>query len=697
MDEIFDRIKAIKINQNYLAWSLIFTEIVGILTLIWYLKTPLFKKFLEEPAEAYSVVTLDPDKRYLASQGDYLAGKAIPNTLVKVLITPGNSIFSFRADGKGDWRFQIPETINKQIFRFTFGNFDVNKKLVTFRSYKFRIQSNNPFLQNTDKLWRRLTLFPINSVFAQNNSADIFDYQAHGLPAPTSSNELTEDEIYRLEKYFLPYAYPAAKITGADWRLMAMWIQIEAFLTNYMDNCLDGNKAWGEDADPNQNTPCSGWTKNGSPNWQVGWGIMPHHWIDKLPEAIAVMRPGETIQQIGQRVINESYDQDRYPERGIVIYKPPSDPITNPEFFPDDVTLEQIIAGSKPVGDGTQEKPCPRSESDLKNFSPDQDPVNCDMRQLLGILMKDPAISAYFLALMWKDIEDKGNLPDYFTTWGPELNSKGQTQNPYRNSQRISNTIASIENAASGVDLEAIAQGPRLTIPYAVSHDHTGPIQIEAIVSENGQALDDSQLAERNLNVAKIVLPYGTNPVDFGYGANPENYTYQPNSQNNVKGVSTFTELALDSSALQSPGEYQTCVILEAAGYEVIADYYCIPLEDIIEPQIPLDTSDIQTPSYIEEIPDATILEDQPYCEPQKWSDSEAYSCENGFACYNRWQIPGGNQCTPEPDYGEDGNHYYCVPSDCGQTEEEVYYEENYEEPVALDQQLDSDITLENY
>jgi hypothetical protein len=54
-------------------------------------------------------------------------------------------------------------------------------------------------------------------------------------------------------------------------------------------------------------------------------------------------------------------------------------------------------------------------------------------------------------------------------------------------------------------------------------------------------------------------------------------------------------------------------------------------------------------------------------CQPNNWKDETPYSCENGWACYNRWKIAGGNSCNPEPDYGEDGNWYICKEdSECG-------------------------------
>jgi hypothetical protein len=54
-------------------------------------------------------------------------------------------------------------------------------------------------------------------------------------------------------------------------------------------------------------------------------------------------------------------------------------------------------------------------------------------------------------------------------------------------------------------------------------------------------------------------------------------------------------------------------------------------------------------------------------CEASNWRDEQPYSCENGWACYNRWKISGGNSCDPEPDYGEDGNWFVCLEdSNCG-------------------------------
>jgi hypothetical protein len=606
MDEILDRIKAIKIKRKYLIISLISTEIFGIIVLIWFLRIPLSQKFLTVPPKAYSVVTLNPEKRYLVSQGDFLRGQAIPNTRVKVLVTPGNIKSSVNSSSTGEWNYQIPENFPIGIYRFTFGNFDKSNKLVTFQSYKFRVQSNISIYKFINPVKKMLGfIFEPQFVYAQANILDSNYYSNLYLPTPGAPVELTGDEKYRLEKYFLPYAYSAAQMKNADWRLMAMWVFIEDYITNYMDNCLDGNKNFGEDADLNQNTTCTGWVNSQlgvAPNWQVGWGIFPWMGIDYLEEAIAVMRPGESIQEIGQQVIDESRDEDRYTKRGLVFFKPPNDPITNPEIFPDDVTLEQIIEGAKPLGDDTDRSKTCRPD-DRAHADPFQDPKDCQMRQLLGILMKDPAISAYLLAIMWHDTLDRGNLATTLKTWGPP------DKNPYSDLQRVSNTIAAMSEFTSELDLEALKATPKITIPIAVAstQDPVYPIdgvQVETVISQGGNALNAQDVTDKNLRIEKVIIPYGTNPQDFICN-DTEQCEHNPTPENNVRGISTINAVAIESQVSTNPSGYQLCALLQPVGFDVIIDYSCIPLEQIIDPSAPQDTITIhQTePSFEDSAP----------------------------------------------------------------------------------------------
>ena len=584
MDEILDRIKfkikTFKVKRKHLVVSLLATEILGILVFLWILRVPIAQKFFTSPQKAYSVVSLNPQKRYLVSQGDLLTGKAIPGTSVKILITPEFIKNTITADSKGDWWYQVPADLQTNVHRFTFGNFDKNNKLVTFQTYKFRVQSNISLFNLTDSIRRRISnLFrPANAQMRTGFIPDL--YVNTGLPSPHIPITLTEEQRNRFRNYFLPYAYTAAKITGADWRLMAMFVHKENHIYNYFDNCLDNDKDYGPDADYDPNTPCTGW---GIPQWQVGWGIYPPQWAnEKLPEAIAVMKPGKTIQEIGQEVIDNSYDQSRY---AIFDHEHELDPITYPDRFPDNVTLDEIIEESQPIlNDGLKQKPSPEEKNLVigtktcrpfidANTDPRQDPKDCYMRQLLGILMKDPAISAYLLASMWKDRYDEQQVINEIKyQWGEGFDL-----------QIASNMIAGFDNEAEGIDFEALTTTPQIIIPVATyDQDPVYPIdgvQVESVVSQNGSALDEQDLNNRNLKREYQVIPYGSSPNDFK----------QPDPINNVRGISNIDEVSVEPEAAANPSDYQLCALLKPIDFEVVIDEDCVPLDQVINPQIPAD------------------------------------------------------------------------------------------------------------
>jgi len=659
MDEIFDRIKATKVNRKYLIISLVSTEILGILILIWFLRTPLSQKFLVANPKSYNVVSLDSKKRYLLSQGDYLTGTAIPNTKVKVLVTPSFKKDQISSSSKGEWWYQISPDIKKGSHTITFGNFDNKNKLVTFQSYKFRVQSNISPLVIVETFLKKLSsIFSAKKVSAQMNSGTLDLHTRNELPPPSFPTELSADQQFRFREYFLPYAYTAAKIINADWRLMGMWALKEAVMTNYLDNCLDANSKFGPDADFDSNTVCTAWGREGLPNWQVGWGIYPYQWADRLPEAMAVMRPGKTIQEIGQEVIDNSHDPSRYAESGGSSYKYAL-PITQPNIFPSDVTLEEIVEGAKPLGeDGDRIKTC-RPKDSSKNRDDNQDPKDCFLRQLYGILLKDPAISAYLLALNWKEVFD-----NYLVA--AEIDRQGGYK-----PQESANLIAGIEKAAAGVDLDAIVITPRITVPVVVqvpatqdTNSSVGGLLSEVVISQDGIALDEQGVNSRNIKVEKVVIPYGTYPGDF----------YQPTAENNVRGLSSTSEISLEHDEAENPDNYKLCFLLKTVDYDRIIDSDCIPLNQIIDPQIIFDPSasdqseisnlEIEEAIFKLQFPEET---EALSCEPSNWQDEQPYSCQDGYACYNRWKTSGSSQCIPEPDYDKDGKWYVCFENpDCG-------------------------------
>lgn len=145
MDEIFDRIRTAKINRKYLVISLIFTEILGIITLTWYLKAPLYKKFLTTPPQAYLLSQMNTQTRYLFAQGDFIKDQAPPGANIVILLSEGSQVLNKSktiADSSGQWYYQIPEDTAPGIKNLTIGNLDQNNNLQTHQSYKVRIKSN---------------------------------------------------------------------------------------------------------------------------------------------------------------------------------------------------------------------------------------------------------------------------------------------------------------------------------------------------------------------------------------------------------------------------------------------------------------------------------------------------------------------------------------------------------------------------
>lgn len=603
MDEIFDRIKAIKIRKKDLFLPLVLTEILGILVLIWFLRVPLSQKFLASAPKAYSVVSLSPQKRYLISQNDFLTGKAIPDTQIKIQVSPGNFRSTAYSDSSGNWSWQIPLDLPTGIYRFSYWNIDKSQKVVTFQSYRLRIQSNIFFFNFLSSFWKKISTF-LNpqSANAQAISADLYS----ALPYPNKPVSLTESERSRLINYFLPYGYSAAKIVGSDWRLMAMWAKKEVDMVNYVDNCLDGNKKYGPDADLNQNTPCTGWVKDGAPNWQVGWGVYPYQWLDYIPEAMAVMRPGESIQEIGQRVIDESSDASRYAESGNARFSPPNDPVTNPEFFPDNISLSEIIEGAKPVGDGDRSRTC-RVEIN-KNSDPAQDPKDCYMRQLLGILMKDPAISAYFLALNWKGVNESNVLSEIDLQGGYNL-------------QEASNIISGIEEAALGLDLESFTITPQITIPVAQGQAN-GYVYIWPVVYRDGSWVDVSS----DQKVLVGVIPHGTNPGDYSFPPDENWVDTSSGSTNQINilagGLNCVPDCSvyLGSAQVASyPEDYDLCAILKPTNFPVLVSASCIQLSEIIDPDAQLDIA-YEPMENIDDGGEDELLQDS--AEPEPVADS---------------------------------------------------------------------------
>lgn len=176
MDEIFDRIKSLKIPRKYLITGLILTEILGILVLVWFLRVPLSQKYLVTPPKAYSILQMDNSQRYVIAQGDYLTGNTTPNTKIVTLLRRGGdrgSQIKLRqiSDNNGNWFYQIPYDLAEDKFQFAIGTFDNRNNLNSVKVVKLKVVANNLLSKNS--LYQR-----VNGIF---NKINVSEKDKHDL------------------------------------------------------------------------------------------------------------------------------------------------------------------------------------------------------------------------------------------------------------------------------------------------------------------------------------------------------------------------------------------------------------------------------------------------------------------------------------------------------------------------------------
>lgn len=143
MAEVFNRFNKIKSNKKLLTILLVIVEFIGILVLIWYLRTPLIQKFLIQLPKRYDISTFDSQKTYVLSQADFLHGKSA-FTSQGVIIRQGKKhIFSEKlvTGEDGTWNFRIPQDIKPGRYILTLGYID-SKNDIKISNYKLNIKSN---------------------------------------------------------------------------------------------------------------------------------------------------------------------------------------------------------------------------------------------------------------------------------------------------------------------------------------------------------------------------------------------------------------------------------------------------------------------------------------------------------------------------------------------------------------------------
>lgn len=135
-------VKSKKLNRKKLVILLIATELVGILSLIWYLRTPLYLKYLALPPKKYYIEEMDPSKQYLLLNGDFITGKSSPSSILELSISPDGQTYSLLTDPQGVFEFQVPQELAEDEYTITMLSNDLSGTLET-KNLKIRVESNS--------------------------------------------------------------------------------------------------------------------------------------------------------------------------------------------------------------------------------------------------------------------------------------------------------------------------------------------------------------------------------------------------------------------------------------------------------------------------------------------------------------------------------------------------------------------------
>lgn len=152
MDEIFDRIKAIKIKRKDLYLPLILSEILGIIVLVWFLRVPLSQKYLLESPSNYLVQAMDENTQYLLRQGDFISGNAPAHSKLQILFMPDGLKYTLSADPSGNFSFQIPPETRTGEYRLLIVKEGLGN-LKPFKNLRIRVESNNKISRSVNSLF----------------------------------------------------------------------------------------------------------------------------------------------------------------------------------------------------------------------------------------------------------------------------------------------------------------------------------------------------------------------------------------------------------------------------------------------------------------------------------------------------------------------------------------------------------------
>ncbi len=138
-------------KRKKLIFPLIITEIIGILVLIWFLRIPLYQKYLAVQPNNYAIDSLDPDRQYLMKQGDFISGTTTAGTTLQIWLAPDGLKHGITPDYEGNFSFQIPTETIPDSYQLIIAS-DRNGEIGAIKVLKVRIESNGKFNQALNSL-----------------------------------------------------------------------------------------------------------------------------------------------------------------------------------------------------------------------------------------------------------------------------------------------------------------------------------------------------------------------------------------------------------------------------------------------------------------------------------------------------------------------------------------------------------------
>jgi hypothetical protein len=169
MQLVFDKKPLKKRNKKKLFFTLITAELLGILILVWFLRTPLYEKYLTAPQKAYDTSKMTESKQYLVAQNDQLVGKGKPESKIKFYLSPLKKITSSRTDGSGGWVYQVPKDLPAGRYRLYVAEFDDLSKTVLIKNYRIRVASRGFF----EGIIKKLSVNFVDKALAQDEFPEL--------------------------------------------------------------------------------------------------------------------------------------------------------------------------------------------------------------------------------------------------------------------------------------------------------------------------------------------------------------------------------------------------------------------------------------------------------------------------------------------------------------------------------------------